>query len=245
MGREAGTRAMDDLPAALLLDMDDTILDDSSTVESAWDRACGEAARAAGLEAAALRAAVAAEKEWFWDDSERHRTGRLDLLAARTAICAGALRRMGREPDGVAGEMARAYAAYRVAAVRPFPGAMEALAAFRERGVRLALITNGAGPFQREKIGRFGLESFFDGIFIEGEMGFGKPDERVYRLALESVGAEPRDAWMVGDRLDWEIAPAKRLGMGAVWVDVRGRGLPPDAPVRPDRVVLRIAELLG
>jgi putative hydrolase of the HAD superfamily len=234
-----------DLPRALLLDLDDTILDDSSTVESAWDRACAEAAAGAGLEAAALRAAVEVEKKWFWDDPERHRTGRLDLPAARAAIVRGALRRCGREDEALAAGTARRYAGFRREACRPFPGALEALAAFRGRGVRMALLTNGGSAMQRDKIARFGLAGFFDGIFVEGELGFGKPEERVFLLALDAVGVPPRDAWMVGDRLDWEVAPAKRLGMGAVWVDARGRGLPADVEVRPDRVVRGIAELLG
>jgi len=235
------------LPRALLLDMDDTILDDSATVEACWDRTCTEFAGRAGVEAAAFRTAVQAEKDWFWSDRDRHRAGRLDLDAARAGIIAGALRRLGREVDGIPLEAARAYALCRRAAVRPFPGALETLAAFRERGVRLALITNGASGIQREKIDRFGLAPHFDGIFIEGEMGFGKPDERVFHRALEAVGAEPRDAWVVGDNLEWEIVPAKRLGMGAVWVDPAGRGLeiPRDpAAARPDRVVRAIRELL-
>jgi putative hydrolase of the HAD superfamily len=239
---------MTDLPRALLLDMDDTILDDSATVEKCWSRVCAEFAGAAGVAEGALRAAVRAEKDWFWADGERHRAGRLDLDGARTAIVAGALRRLGREPDGVASTVARAYAEHRRLACRPFPGALEALAAFRARGARLALITNGASAVQREKIARFGLAPFFDGIFIEGELGFGKPDERVFRSALAAVGAEPRDAWVVGDNLEWEIVPAKRLGMGAVWVDSRGRSLKiprPPSDARPDRVVRAIAELAG
>jgi putative hydrolase of the HAD superfamily len=239
---------MNDLPPALLLDMDDTILDDSSTVEECWNRVCARFAGPAGVEEAPFRAALRAEKDWFWSDPGRHEAGRLDLLGARAAIVAGALRRLGRSDDALAAEASAAYARCRKEACRPFPGALEALAAFRARGVRLALLTNGGSGIQREKIGRFGLAGFFDGIFIEGELGFGKPDERVFRRALESVGAAPRDAWVVGDNIEWEIVPAKRLGMGAVWVDPAGRGLEiPRARTDavPDRVVRSIAELAG
>ena len=236
---------MNGLPRALLLDLDDTILDDSSTAEACWTRVAEAFAGAAGGDAAALRAAVEGEKALYWADRERHRAGRLDLHAARTAICAAALRRLGLAPDGVAPRMARAYAALRREAWRPFPGALEALAAFRERGVRMALLTNGASDVQREKIARFGLAPFFEGIFVEGEMGYGKPDERVFRRALEAVGAEPGGAWVVGDNLEWEVAPARRLGMGSVWVDARGAGLPPDPPALPDRTVRGIRELVA
>ena len=235
---------MSPLPRAMLLDLDDTILDDAGGADACWRTVCEEFACAAGArDAATLLAAVDAEREWYWSDRERHRRGRLDLAAARAGIAAGALRRLGREPGTLAEAVAWAYGECRRASVRPFPGALEALAAFRERGVRLALITNGASEMQRGKIERFGLAPLFDGILVEGELGFGKPDDRVFLRALEAVGAGPSDAWVVGDNLDWEIAPARRLGMGAVWVDAAGRGLPADPPALPDRIVRRIAEL--
>ena len=73
----------------------------------------------------------------------------------------------------------------------------------------------------------------------------GKPDERVFRHALEALGASPHGAWMVGDNLRWEIEPCRRLGLRTVWVDVGGRGLPADAPAAPHHTVRAIAELLG
>ena len=55
--------------------------------------------------------------------------------------------------------------------------------------MRLALVTNGAASLQRQKIARFELEPLFDLILVEGELGFGKPDERIYRLALNELAA--------------------------------------------------------
>ena len=81
-------------------------------------------------------------------------------------------------------------------------------------------------------------------MLVEGEFGVGKPEEAVYRHALSALEATPADAWMVGDNLEWEVVMPQRLGMYAVWVDHAGRGLPPDSPVRPDRIVRGIAELL-
>jgi FMN phosphatase YigB (HAD superfamily) len=65
-----------------------------------------------------------------------------------------------------------------------------------------------------------------------------------FARALEAVGAAPGGVWVVGDNLEWKIAPARRLGMGSVWVDARGSGLPADAPARPDRMVGGIRELV-
>jgi len=80
-------------------------------------------------------------------------------------------------------------------------------------------------------------------VVIEGEFGCGKPDARVYRHALETLGAHPRDAWMVGDHLVWDVLGAKQVGVSAAWLDRSRQGLPADAPVVPDRSFGSLADL--
>ena len=105
-------------------------------------------------------------------------------------------------------------------------------------------MTNGGAAGQRAKIERYDLEPLFDYILIEGEFGVGKPDRRVFEHVLERLDVAPRDAWMVGDKLDFDIATPKLLGMHTVWIDVKRTGLTADAPAHPDRVIRSIAELL-
>ena len=72
---------------ALLLDLDDTILDGRSGVAQAWDAVSALVADAQpGLADADVRLEIDRVTDWFWSDSERHRTGRLDLVAARRVI---------------------------------------------------------------------------------------------------------------------------------------------------------------
>ena len=59
-----------------------------------------------------------------------------------------------------------------------------------------------------------------------------------------ALGVRPHETWMVGDNLEWEVVAPQRLGIYAIWCDVHGIGLPPDSPVRPDRIVRSIAETL-
>ena len=112
------------------------------------------------------------------------------------------------------------------------------------RGTRLGLVTNGAAALQRAKILRFDLAHRFDHIQIEGEHGFGKPEERAYRHALRALDVEARETWMVGDNLEWEVVAPQRLGIYAIWFDPAGKGLPEGSSVRPDRIVGRLSELL-
>jgi putative hydrolase of the HAD superfamily len=100
----------------------------------------------------------------------------------------------------------------------------------KELGIKLALITNGAAEPQRAKVVRFALEHRFDHIQIEGKHGFGKPEERAYKHALEVLGVGSQETWMVGDNLEWEIVAPQRLGIYGIWHDGHGVGLPVDPP---------------
>jgi putative hydrolase of the HAD superfamily len=143
----------------------------------------------------------------------------------------------------LAAKVADWYGSERDQAMNLFDDAIDTIRWLRERGSKLALLTNGNGAAQRRKVDRFGLEPWFDAILIEGELGFGKPDERVYRLALERLDVAPGITWMVGDNLEWDVAVPQRLGIWGIWIDLRGTGVPRGSAARPDRIIRRLSDL--
>jgi putative hydrolase of the HAD superfamily len=231
-------------PSALLLDLDDTILDDSSLVHESWREACaGLADRLAPLDASIVVDTIRATSKWFWDDPDRHREGRLQLDAARREVVRLALLELGIEDADLAACIGDAYSHRRDIGMTLLPDAVETVRWLRDSGRRLALLTNGGAAAQRRKITRFELTDLFDVILVEGELGFGKPDERVYKRALSALGVKPADAWMVGDNLEWDVAAPQKLGMSGVWIDARGRGLPLQSTAKPDYIVRSLADL--
>ena len=231
-------------PRALLLDLDDTILDDSGRVQESWLEACASHAdRLAPLDTAVVVGAIRKTSKWFWGDPDRHRTGRLQLDAARREVVRLALVDLGIDDPALACCIGDAYSHRRDVGMEPLPEAIDTVRWLRGSGRRLALLTNGAGEAQRRKIIRFQLADLFDAILVEGELGFGKPDARVYHRAVTALGVKPSDAWMVGDTLEWDVAAPQQLGMSGVWIDVRGRGLPAGTAVRPDHIVRALADL--
>ena len=229
------------LPTALLLDLDDTILDDTGAVDECWSEACQDCEL--GSDGDRILSTIKDVRDWFWSDPDRHRIGRLGMDAARHRIVSLALQRLDRDDDVLAGRIAERYTRLRDLRIHPLAGAIDTIEGFRSFGCRTALLTNGAGKAQRWKIERFDLERLFDVILIEGELGFGKPDERVFRQALDALNVSARDAWMIGDNLEWDVAPAQRLGIHAVWIDRSGAGLPSSARCNPDRIVKSLADL--
>jgi putative hydrolase of the HAD superfamily len=145
----------------------------------------------------------------------------------------------------MAEEIARAYAFLREAGVKAAPGAIKALRAFRLRGIRLALVTNGPAELQEGKIAAHGLPDLFDCILISGKLGYDKPYKRIFRLALAELGVAAHETWMVGDNLEWDVVAAQRLGILGIWVDARGQGLSVSSAARPDRIIRSLADLLS
>jgi putative hydrolase of the HAD superfamily len=232
-------------PSDILIDLDDTIIDDSGSLEECWQQACREgAARLPGLDAGALRAAIELRRDWYWSDAGRHRTGRHDLRAATREIVRQAFAEMGLDRLDVATEIAKRYRDLREERVCLFPGAVEALERLRGMGVRLGMITNGGSAGQRAKIERFALAPYFDHILIEGEFGLGKPHPQVYEAALQALGSELVHAWSVGDNLEWDVGAPQALGVYSIWVDGQRSGLPAGATVRPNRIIQLLSELL-
>ncbi|MBI1778888.1 MAG: HAD family hydrolase [Proteobacteria bacterium] len=242
---------MNTLPRAILLDLDDTILSSYGRPEIAWAKVTASFASALlPLSSPTVATAVADIARAFWSDPAAHKFWRGHLGEARRRIAATALARLApdRNPEDraeLAIVLADRFTALREEEMHLFDGAAETLDRLRLLGVGLALITNGAAETQRAKIRRFDLEHRFDHIQIEGECGFGKPEERAYTHAMMVLKVRPNEAWMVGDNLEWEVAAPQRLGIHAIWLDAYDAGLPPGSTIRPDRIVRSLTELLA
>jgi len=236
------------LPRAMLIDMDDTILSAYGRPEIAWNHIAGEFARElAPLQPQQVAEAVLSYARGFWATAEP--AWRLKLEEARRLSVQGgfdALAASGhaRLPADLAIRIADRFTTYREEEMFVFPGAHDAIDELKARGVKLALVTNGAAETQRAKVERFAFAHRFDHIQIEGEHGFGKPEERAYLHAMEALGVTASDTWMVGDNLEWEIVAPQRLGIYAIWMDVHGEGLPAGSIVKPDRIIRSLSELL-
>ena len=228
--------------AAVLFDLDDTLVAFDAVTESSWRAVIASWCEGRAADPHAVYAAIRRTSDAWWSDPERHRAGRQDMFATRRMLVGRAFEELGLDAaDAVA--VADSYSRVRLDAMYLLPGAAETLSALRRAGLRLALLTNGDSETQRWKIRRFGLDGAFDAILVEGELGFGKPDPRAYAEALSRLGVGARDACMVGDNLEWDVAAPQRAGIRAVWVDRRGAGLPAGAAVAPYRVIPAISRL--
>jgi len=231
------------LPPVLLLDLDDTILRFTAGQPNFWQLAL-EQHLPDRNDHERLFARIDAVSREFWGQAERAFWGRQNMQEARRRITLAALASESVSLD-LCQRIADDMTEWKESSVRPFDGALETLQLLRERGHKLALLTNGSAAFQRRKLARYTLEPLFELVLIEGELGYGKPDPRVFRAALAHFAIEPHQALMVGDNLDADIAGARQVGIAGVWHDAHGTGLPALSHVVPERVIQRLSELIG
>ncbi len=100
-----------DLPGALLVDLDDTILDSDSNADEVWLEVCREfAGRLGSVTPQELHVAVMDSRDWLWSDLERARPGRLDLWQARRDILTRSLASLRNSNTPIVESMADRYA---------------------------------------------------------------------------------------------------------------------------------------
>ena len=155
-----------------------------------------------------------------------------------------ARRFLGPEPDMGAVE-AHAARWWRYAPDDLWPDVHPALEALAGR-YRLGLIANQPSAVWGALV-RDGLHGYFAVHAVSEDLGLEKPDARIFEHAMALAGVKPNRAAMVGDRLDYDVRPAKAAGMRAIWV-LRGEA-PDDPPAEQlaeaDAAVRSLAELAG
>ena len=133
---------------------------------------------------------------------------------------------------------------YRSAMVRqvePDAEVNELLARLNDQGVAWGIVTNGAST-QHGKCKAAGLDELAPFIIVSGEVGYHKPDQRIFRDALEATGLKaPEQIMFIGDNPLADIDGAKRFGMKAAWVR-RGRQYPKGLQP-PDHIIDRVIEV--
>lgn len=194
-------------PRALLLDLDDTLLDDRGAMADAV-----QAFRAKhGLSKSESEDLTAAR----WDSIGREvwrkmALGELSFIEQRRVRLRETF--LLTLSDAEADQLFESYLECYQQSWRLLPG----VDVFLERTAHLprAIVTNGHGPQARKKLSLLGLGEVFDAVVTPDDCGGArKPDLRIFRHALDLLDVAPHEVMMIGDNEEADIAPALALGM--------------------------------
>ena len=232
-------------PELVLFDLDDTLIAYDLVSREAWDRAADQFILENDIktEKAVIQEKLNAAKKWYWSDPERQITGRKDLEKTRREIVKTALKDLIIIEDMELDRFADNFTKIHNGLWYLFDDSEETLQTIKKLNIKLGIATNGTSKNQRGKLKRFDIEKYFDYFYIEGELGYGKPDPRVYEHMLRETKIDNKKIIMVGDNLVWDVEAPQKLGIYSVWMNSR-RLNPEDSDIKPDRIINRISAIL-
>lgn len=98
-------------------------------------------------------------------------------------------------------------------------GMVELIASLHAGGIGLVALDDAPRDLGA-RIDALGYGALFDAAISAAALDTAKPDPRLLRAAAEACGAEPGECLVVGDRIDMDVVPARRLGMATIWLRV-------------------------
>jgi putative hydrolase of the HAD superfamily len=109
---------------------------------------------------------------------------------------------------------------------RPYPEVPGVLAALRERGAAIVVVSNWDVSLH-EVLERTELRALVDAVVTSAELGAAKPDPAIFTRALELAGGvAPADAVHAGDDLEADVEGARAAGIAPVLVVRDGEPAP-------------------
>lgn len=125
----------------------------------------------------------------------------------------------------------------------PYPGAKPVLIKLKQKGLKLAVVTDAPKLQAWLRLAAMKLDDFFDVVVALEDTGRMKPDKLPFRAALKKLGLIPGECLMVGDNPERDIRGAKSLGMKTCHAKY---GLTyKSAKEKPDFEISDISELPG
>ena len=124
---------------------------------------------------------------------------------------AATVRRMGgsEPPAGAAEELFERFGHRET--WRVYPDVAGTLSALASRGVPMAVVSNWDSRLPA-LLRELGIRHYFGPILVSALEGYEKPDPRIFHLAAERAGVEPRQVLHAGDRDLEDLEGARRSG---------------------------------
>lgn len=129
----------------------------------------------------------------------------------------------------------------------------EVLTELKRRGYKLGVITNTVTSREehvRIALRRIDVEKYFDIVVTSVDVGFNKPDPRIFQTALKAVNVKPEEAVMVGNRIAADILGGNRIGMKTILYKWNERYLneiktPEEQPIRVINSLKELPKILA
>ncbi|NIP38214.1 MAG: HAD family hydrolase [Candidatus Dadabacteria bacterium] len=123
------------------------------------------------------------------------------------------------------------------------PGTQKLLTYLKQKGYILGVISNNDG-YTNRKCKDVDIHRYFDIIADSTNIGYVKPDPRIFHHALKELRLEPQDCLHVGDLYGADVLGAKNAGIEVVWLNYRGINIMDDTETVQIKELSELMEIL-
>ena len=190
---------------AVIFDLDNTLIDFTETkniairesVKAMIDKGLGKSFETLLRDFTAYYWRHGIEDQRIFQKFFKERFGKIDYIVLASAILA-----YRKAKEGI---------------LKPYPGAKGLLIFLKDRGYKLAILSDAPKLEAYLRLCAIGLDDFFDVILTKSDTKSVKPHIRGFIMTAKRLGISPKDCIMVGDMPSRDIEGAKRLGMKTVF----------------------------
>lgn len=184
---------MSNSPAAVLFDVDGTLIDSNYLHVVTWWQAFAQVGRYVPM--ARIHRAIGMGTDQLLDE----------LLPADRDVSAD---------KGISSAHLALYATY-WSRLRPIPGAAALLRGCKKRGLRVILATSAGEPEIKVLRAALDADDAIDDAVSAAEVEHSKPAPDLIEVALRKSGVRPAEAVFVGDTV-WDLRACQRAGVGCI-----------------------------
>lgn len=252
--------------STIIFDLDDTLLWDKKSIQTAFDKTCAFAAASVAVNAKQLEEATRKAARTLYEGYETYdytvliginpfegMWGTFDdptpafqkmkhiVPQYRKDAWTAGLKACGIDDAELGATLGEYFVEARKESPFLYEDTFSVLTQLKEN-YQLIMLTNGAPSLQNLKL-RITPElvPYFDHIIISGDFGKGKPDASIFKHVLQTANVTADEALMVGDNLNTDILGSSRVNMRNVWINREGQT--PDK-VKPTYEVQSLSELV-
>lgn len=98
-------------------------------------------------------------------------------------------------------------------------GAKETLSELKRRGFKIGILSNTTA-LSHHVIKKFGVLELVDEVVFSCDVGYLKPDPRIFRCLLNIMGLSTKEVYMVGDKITTDLLGAMILNIDTIYYNV-------------------------
>jgi 2-haloacid dehalogenase len=122
-----------------------------------------------------------------------------------------------------------------------YPEVPMALSTLKDRGFRLAILSNGTPAMLEAAVKNSGISELLEKNFSVEEVGVFKPDPRVYQIAADGLNVKTEEIVFLSSNA-WDASGASTFGFKVAWVNRFSQSVE-RLPGKPDVEINSLAEL--